>query len=279
MPEDVLLGRNTYIIDNENLSGFPLNLASGSGTADIGYDMISTSPTSASSSSILTYPLNFLLHLYFCKDDSVKWNEISDGDLDETYTYGVNTYTATTSDVSYSLVDDANGPTLTVSALKGNYRSGDVIPITITGNEYIKVPDMNAKIEINNEEYSLRDLHASSSGKYITLFYEVKEIDAGTLTVDIPANTFTDFWGNGNTEVNNETVDGVNITTPVLKNAVTGLSASYNVSTGEVEFSIAVSQVEQYRNSLQPLHKYQPAFQLLVAVDDRDAQTVAAQNG
>lgn len=276
VPEDVLLGRNTYIIDNENLSGFPLNLASGSGTADIAYDMVSTSPTSASSSSILTYPLNFLLHLYFCKDDSVKWNEISDGDLDETYTYGVNTYTATTSNVSYSLVNDATKPSLTVSALKGNYRSGDVIPITITGNEYIKVPDMNAKIEINNEEYSLRDLHASSSGKYISLFYEVKEIDAGTLTVGIPADSVTDYWGNGNTEVNNVTVGGVNITTPVLKNAVTGLSASYNVSTGEVEFSIAVSQVEQYCN-LYP--NTNPAFQLLVAVDDRDAQTVAVKMG
>ena len=276
VPEDVLLGRNTYIIDNENLSGFPLNLASGSGTADIAYDMVSTSPTSASSSSILTYPLNFLLHLYFCKDDSVKWNEISDGDLDETYTYGVNTYTATTSNVSYSLVDDANDPTLTVSAPGGEYRSGDVIPITITGNEYIKVPDMNAKIEINNEEYSLRDLHASSSGKYITLFYEVKEIDAGTLTVGIPEGAITDFWGNKNTEVNNKTVDDVNITTPVLKNAVTGLSASYNESTGEVEFSIEVSQVEQYRN-LYP--NTNPAFQLLVAVDDRDAQTVAVKMG
>ncbi len=277
VPEDVLLGRNTYIIDNENLSGFPLNLASGSGTADIAYDMVSTSPTSASSSSILTYPLNFLLHLYFCKDDSVKWNEISDGDLDETYTYGVNTYTATTSNVSYSLVDDANDPTLTVSAPGGEYRSGDVIPITITGNEFIKVDNLdNAKIKINDAEYSLRDLHASSSGKYITLFYEVKEIDAGTLTVGIPEGAITDFWGNKNTEVNNVTVDDVNITTPVLKNAVTGLSASYNESTGEVEFSIEVSQVEQYRN-LYP--NTNPAFQLLVAVDDRDAQTVAVKMG
>ena len=275
VPKDVLLGKNTYIIDNENLSGFPLNLASGSGTADIGYDMISTSPSSGSSSSTLTYPLNFLLYLYFCKDQNATWDLVG-SDRNGTYTYDVNTYTVTTSNVSYSLVNDATKPSLTVSALEGNYRSGDVIPITITGNEYIKVPDMNAKIEINNEEYSLSDLHASSSGKYITLFYEVKEIDAGTLTVGIPEGAITDFWGNKNTEVNNVTVDDVNITTPVLKNAVTGLSASYNESTGEVEFSIEVSQVEQYRtlytNTENP-------FQLLVTVGDDEAQTVVVTMG
>ena len=276
VPKDVLLGKNTYIIDNENLSGFPLNLASGSGTADIGYDMISTSPSSGSSSSTLTYPLNFLLYLYFCKDQNATWDLVG-SDRNGTYTYDVNTYTVTTSNVSYSLVNDATKPSLTVSALEGNYRSGDVIPITITGNEFIKVDNLdNAKIKINDAEYSLSDLHASSSGKYITLFYEVKEIDAGTLTVGIPKGTITDYWGNGNTEVNNETVDGVNITTPVLKNAVTGLSASYNVSTGEVEFSIAVSQVEQYRNLYTNTN---PAFQLLVTVEDDEAQTVAVTMG
>lgn len=276
VPKDVLLGKNTYIIDNENLSGFPLNLASGSGTADIGYDMISTSPSSGSSSSTLTYPLNFLLYLYFCKDQNATWDLVG-SDRNGTYTYDVNTYTVTTSNVSYSLVDDTTKPSLTVSALEGNYRSGDVIPITITGNEFIKVDNLdNAKIKINDAEYSLSDLHASSSGKYISLFYEVPEIDAGTLTVGIPEGTITDYWGNRNTEVNNETVDGVNITTPVLKNAVTGLSASYNVSTGEVEFSIAVSQVEQYRNLYTNTN---PAFQLLVTVEDDEAQTVAVTMG
>lgn len=279
VPKDVLLGKNTYIIDNENLSGFPLNLASGSGTADIGYDMISTSPSSGSSSSTLTYPLNFLLYLYFCKDQNATWDLVG-SDRNGTYTYDVNTYTVTTSNLSYSLVDDATKPSLTVSALEGNYRSGDVIPITITGNEFIKVDNLdNAKIKINDAEYSLSDLHASSSGKYISLFYEVQEIDAGTLTVGIPEDTITDYWGNGNTEVNNETVDGVNITTPVLKNAVTGLSASYNVSTGEVEFSIAVSQVEQYRNLYNLYTNTNPAFQLLVTVEDDEAQTVAVTMG
>ena len=279
VPADVLLGKNTYIIDNDNLSGFPLNLASGSGTADIGYDIISTSPSSASSSSTLTYPLNFGLYLYFCKNQDVTWDQVR-SDRDGTYIDSVNGYTVTSSNLSYSLVNDATKPSLTVSALEGNYRSGDVIPITITGNEFIKVDNLdNAKIKINDAEYSLSDLHASSSGKYITLFYEVKEIDAGTLTVGIPEGTITDYWGNGNTEVNNETVDGVNITTPVLKNAVTGLSASYNVSTGEVEFSIAVSQVEQYRNLYNLYTNTNPAFQLLVTVEDDEAQTVAVTMG
>ena len=276
VPADVLLGKNTYIIDNENLSGFPLNLASGSGTADIGYDIISTSPSSASSSSTLTYPLNFGLYLYFCKNQDVTWDQVR-SDRDGTYIDSVNGYSVTTSNLSYSLVNDANGPTLTVSALEGNYRSGDVIPITITGDEFIKVDNLDAaKITINDAEYSLSDLHASSSGKYISLFYEVPEIDAGTLTVGIPAGTITDYWGNGNTEVNNVTVGGVTITTPLLKNAVTGLGASYNESTGTVEFSIETNQDEKYRtlytNTENP-------FQLLVTVGSGDAQTVAVTMG
>ena len=271
VPADVLLGKNTYIIDNDNLSGFPLNLASGSGTADIGYDIISTSPSSA-----LTYPLNFGLYLYFCKNQDVTWDQVR-SDRDGTYIDSVNGYTVTSSNLSYSLVNDATKPSLTVSALEGNYRSGDVIPITITGNEFIKVDNLdNAKITINDAEYSLSDLHASSSGKYITLFYEVKEIDAGTLTVGIPEGTITDYWGNGNTEVNNETVDGVNITTPVLKNAVTGLSASYNESTGTVEFSIETNQDEKYRTLYT---NTETPFQLLVTVGDDDAQPVTLTMG
>ena len=271
VPEDVFLGENTYIIDNENLSGFPLNIPSGN-SSTIAYDMISTAP----STTTLIYSLNPLLYLVFCRNEDVTWSQ-ANSDRNETYTYRVNTYKAITSDVSYSLIKDENNPILTVSAPEDEYRSGDVIPITITGNEFIEVKDLDAAtITINDAEYSLSDLPASSSGKYITLFYEVKEIDAGTLTVGIPEGTITDFWGNKNTEVNNKTVDGVNITTPVLKNAVTGLSASYNVSTGEVEFSIETNQDEKYRtlytNTENP-------FQLLVTVGSGDAQTVAVTMG
>lgn len=272
VPEDVFRGPNAYIVGiDDNVSEFPLNIPSGT-SKTIAYDIISTTPSP-------TYTLNFGLYLYFCKNQDVTWDQVR-SDREWEYIDSVNGYTVTSSNLSYSLVNDATKPSLTVSALEGNYRSGDVIPITITGNEFIKVDNLdNAKIKINDAEYSLSDLHASSSGKYITLFYEVKEIDAGTLTVGIPEGTITDYWGNGNTEVNNETVDGVNITTPVLKNAVTGLSASYNVSTGEVEFSIAVSQVEQYRNLYNLYTNTNPAFQLLVTVEDGEAQTVAVTMG
>ena len=270
VPEDVFRGPNAYIVGID-VSEFPLNIPSGT-SKTIAYDIISTTPSP-------TYTLNFGLYLYFCKNQDVTWDQVR-SDREWEYIDSVNGYTVTSSNLSYSLVNDATKPSLTVSALEGNYRSGDVIPITITGNEFIKVDNLdNAKIKINDAEYSLSDLHASSSGKYITLFYEVKEIDAGTLTVGIPEGTITDYWGNGNTEVNNETVDGVNITTPVLKNAVTGLSASYNVSTGEVEFSIAVSQVEQYRNLYNLYTNTNPAFQLLVTVEDDEAQTVAVTMG
>lgn len=273
VPQDVLLGMNTYI-DANSVNGFPLNLPSGNSTADISYDMISI----VTSSYPEVYPLDVLLNLTICKDDTVQWDQISDGDFDETYTYYVNGYTATTTKSSFELVNDGEAPTLTVSAPAGTYQSGDVIPITITGNEFIKVDNLaNTYITINGTRYSLSDLHASSSGKYITLFYEVKEIDNGILTVGIAANSgITDYWGNGNTEVNNVTIGGVNITTPVLKNAVTGLTASYNKEAEAINFAISTKQDDEYKtlytNSGTP-------FQLLISVNGEEPVTHSVTMG
>ena len=166
-PRDVFLGANPSIDANSATGVDPFNLLPGDGnTADVSFDIFSTDILTGSGEK--TYSLLKLLYMPICQRADVTWEQIRDNpDIDEKYTYYVDSYTATTKRSSYTLKSEKNKPTLTVSAPAGNYQSGDVIPITITGNEYIQAN--NARITINGTEYSLSDLHASSSGKYMAI--------------------------------------------------------------------------------------------------------------
>ncbi len=267
VPENVLLGANTYI-DANSVNGFPLNLPPNGETTDISYDMIST----AISSYPAVYPLNFLLTLTICKDDTVKWDQISDGDFDETYVYYVNGYTATTTQSSFELVDDGKSPSLTVTAPAGTYQSGDVIPITITGDEFIQASE-NSVITINGTPYTLGELHGSTSGKYITFFYEVKEIDDAGLTIN-GFSGISDYWYNqANENLDTDDLDNITLTSPLLKNAVTDLTAVYDGNSSAVNFNITVNQHEKYQMLYSRYHgNYDGAMKLLVSVNGAAAE-------
>lgn len=276
VPLSVLLGANPYI-DANSVTGFPLSLPSGRGTADISYNIISTTMSSYPA----VYPLNFLLKLIICKDDTVQWDQISDGDFDETYVYYVNGYTATTTKSSFELVNDGEAPILTVSAPQGTYRSGDVIPITITADEFIQATN-DTQITINNTPYTLEELHGSTSGKYITFFYEVKEMDDGVLTVGVASNSgITDYWGNEAKEVNNVTVSGVTLDTPILKNAVENLDVTYDESGKALNFAISAKQGEYQQMYSEYLTDPTGLMRLLVSVNGAPDQehTVTMEEG
>ena len=267
VPENVLLGANTYI-DANSVNGFPLNLPPNGETTDISYDMISTTTSSYSP----VYPLNFLLSLTLCKDDTVKWDQISDGDYEGTYVYYVNGYTATTTQSSFELVDDGKSPYLTVTAPAGNYQSGDVIPITITGDEFIQASE-NSEITINGTPYTLGELHGSTSGKYITFFYEVKEIDDAGLTIN-GFSGISDYWYNqANENLDTDDLDNITLTSPLLKNAVTDLTAVYDGSSSAMNFNITVNQHEKYQLLYSRYHgNYTGAMKLLVSVNGAAAE-------
>ena len=150
---------------------------------------------------------------------------MADGSSDNTYEQ-VNIVKSTTSNTTVTLVDPKTGndtrPTLTVTAPAGTYKSGDLVPITITGDEYIKASD-EATVEINDASYKLSDLHSSTDGKFISFLYEVKEIDSATLTVQ-SVTGITDFFGNPANEVSGESISGVELATPQMKNAVESLA-------------------------------------------------------
>ena len=126
----------------------------------------------------------------------------------------------------YELLNDNDNPTLTVSAPAGEYQSGDLIPIQITADEYIQRND-NAAITINGESYLLSDLHASSSGKFLSLLYEVQPFDTQSLIISLSSDCgITDIFGNPVNEVNGVTLPDITLVAPLVKNAPTGLTAS-----------------------------------------------------
>lgn len=267
-PQNVLLQQNASIDANSVTGANPLRLVSGGGSTEVSFNIFSTSANTGEK----TYSLMTLLRAMICKDSTVTWDQVSNGDFTEQYTYYVNSYTGTTSSSKYELQSETIPPTLTVSAPEGTYQSGDVIPITITGNKFIKATD-STRITINGEDYSLEELHGSTSGKYITFFYEVKEIDSGTLNVAVNSG-ITDYWGNS-AQVNS-TVPDVALDTPILKNAVLDLTASYNKEAEAINFAISTKQDKDYKtlytNSGTP-------FQLLVSVNGGQAVTHAVTMG
>lgn len=266
---DDLLYHGYYIIEESSLIGdFPITLNSDSGTTTISFKGL-TDKLNSSDGTRCILPRRFSTAL--CNSTSVTPENLEDLGNIANYTYSIDDFTSTT-DCTITLVDNRVDLTLTVSAPEKTYQSGDVIPITITGNEYLEATD-ETQIIINGTPYTLEELHGSTSGKYITFFYEVKEIDSRTLTVAVNSG-ITDYWGNS-AQVNS-TVSNVTLDTPILKNAVLDLTASYNKEAEAINFAISTKQDKDYKtlytNSGTP-------FQLLVSVNGGQAVPHAVTMG
>ena len=260
---------NRFAIDENSANGFPIDLPSGSDTTKISFNAYREQIRETSTLHYL--PASFIVP--YGKDTTVTdlGNNFENIIMDTAGAIGY------VSNASVTLVNDGNGPLLTVTAPAGTYKSGDLIPINIYADEYIQTS--NAKITINGTEYNLSNLHATSSGKFISLLYEVKEFDSAGLTVSITNQSgITDFFGNqANENMNVTGLSGVSITSPLLKNAVTGLTAGYNADTQKLTFGITVNQDYRYQN-LYNLYK-DATMQLLVSVDGAAPVTLPVTMG
>ncbi len=258
-----------FVIDVNSANGFPINLPSGPETTTISFD--------AYLDRIRTDSALQSLPAYFTVPYGINTTVTEPGNSLENINTDTNGASGFVSNASVTLVNDGKAPQLTVTAPAGNYQSGDLIPINIHADEYIQTS--NAKITINGTKYNLSDLHASSSGKFISLLYEVKEFDSAGLTVSITSQSgITDFFGNqANENMDVTGLSGVSITSPLLKNAVTDLTASYNADTQMLTFGIAVNQDSSYQN-LYNVYK-DDTMQLLVSVDGAAAETLPVTMG
>lgn len=249
------IAKTNEIADN----GFPIDLPS-SDTQSTTLSMVAFGQGDLPKNSLTEYPSVSMWTNYYASTD----------DNADLYSPEVTPQQSTTSGTTIKLLPETTAPTLTVTATPGTYQSGDLIPVKIGGSEYIKA-DENTQISVNGEKYTLKQLHGSTSGKYISFLYEVREFDDTVLTVGA-GDGITDYWNNAAVVVDNEKVSGVQLRSPVLKNAVSGFTAEYAPETSSINFDISVKQ-EGYQNLYNTYQGNEDgAMRLMVSVDGGEAQ-------
>lgn len=146
-------------------------------------------------------------------------------------------------DFSYqtlTLSNDGNNPSCTsVTAVGGNYRTGQRVPVVLEFDELVKVSGSGAVMNINGKDFTAEELRmTNTAGNRILFWYPVQQKDTAELSIT-SANGITDVFGN-RTSINQK-VSGVTLESLVLRFAPTALTASaYDVETG-VTFSLDVN--------------------------------------
>ncbi len=116
---------------------------------------------------------------------------------------------------------DTGAPKLiSVSAPEGPYYPGQVVPVTLTFDELVKVAD-DTVITVNNKDYAAEELRMNTAGSRLVLWYRVLPVDGAGLNVSFEAS---DIW-NKTVEVN-KTVDNVELVTAQRRSAVTDMNVT-----------------------------------------------------
>lgn len=139
-----------------------------------------------------------------------------------------------------TLSNDGDNPSCTsVTAVGGNYRTGQRVPVVLEFDELVKVSGSGAVMNINGHDFTAEELRmTNTAGNRILFWYPVQQKDNAKLSIT-SANGITDVFGN-RTSINQE-VSGVTLESLVLRFAPTALTASaYDVETG-VTFSLDVN--------------------------------------
>ena len=139
-----------------------------------------------------------------------------------------------------TLSNDGDNPSCTsVTAVGGNYRTGQRVPVVLEFDELVKVSGSGAVMNINGHDFTAEELRmTNTAGNRILFWYPVQQKDTAELSIT-SANGITDVFGN-RTSINQE-VSGVTLESLVLRFAPTALTASaYDPETG-VTFSLDVN--------------------------------------
>ena len=139
-----------------------------------------------------------------------------------------------------TLSNDGNNPSCTsVTAVGGNYRTGQRVPVVLEFDELVKVSGSGAVMNINGHDFTAEELRmTNTAGNRILFWYPVQQKDTAELSIT-SANGITDVFGNQTTI--NKKLDDVALQSLVLRFAPTALTASaYDVETG-VTFSLDVN--------------------------------------
>lgn len=144
----------------------------------------------------------------------------------------------------------------TVPALKsadtpsGIYRPGQLVPVVLAFDELVYVSD-NAVISINDKEFTPDDLHMSKAGNQIILWYPVQKVDGGQVTIT-SIEGITDIFGNP-AAISGVTASGATMESTLLRDAATGVSASYDG--GQATVTVNLSSEEAYKQKYTTYHQ------------------------
>ena len=80
-------------------------------------------------------------------------------------------------DTAVELINDGKAPTLkSATTPSGTYRPGQLVPVVLAFDELVYVKD-DAKITINDKEFTPNDLHMSKAGNQLMFWYPVQKVD------------------------------------------------------------------------------------------------------
>lgn len=180
-------------------------------------------------------------------------------------------------DTAVELINDGKAPTLkSATTPSGTYRPGQLVPVVLPFDELVYVKD-DAKITINDKEFTPDDLHMSKAGNQLMFWYPVQKVDGKQVTIT-SLTGITDIFGN-EAEITGKTAEGAEMESARMRDAATGLSAAYE--NGQATVTVTLSEEEAYQNKCTNYH--QPAsdeakevpFQAVVT--DENGEVIAVQ--
>ena len=161
------------------------------------------------------------------------------------------TATVNTSNVTAELLD-TDAPTIqSVTAQAGTYASGQHVPITVTFSEFVELS--NARVTINNKEYSAAELSMNDYGVTAMLWYPVQDTDATTVIVNDMTGV-EDVFGNAldTSHYPSNSIADVALKSVLMRNAPTALTADY--ANGKASFTMQANMERAYKNVYNNYH-------------------------
>ena len=154
-----------------------------------------------------------------------------------------------------SLTDDGAAPQLlSATAPEGTYYPGQRIPITLKFDEFVMAHDPyyseTGSVSCNNHEsksFKDSDLHMNARGNEITFWYTVLPVDSTNLSITSCTGNFRDLWGNTSDAINGKPIEGVTIVSTLMRDAITGASASYDAEAQTATVSITLTDKTEYK--------------------------------
>lgn len=154
-------------------------------------------------------------------------------------------------DTAVELINDGKAPTLkSATTPSGTYRPGQLVPVVLAFDELVYVKD-DAKITINDKEFTPDDLHMSKAGNQLMFWYPVQKVDGKQVTIT-SLTGITDIFGN-EAEIRGKTTEGAEMESARMRDAATGLSAAYE--NGQATVTVTLSEEKAYKNKYAGYHQ------------------------